>query len=100
MSNREVFLRQVFSRKRATVARDEVHHSVCCLVVVPHLARLSRVCRGWPRPCLRRLSRGVLFSFFKNSCSDLKCLIVLMRPCLPIWPKKLFRPGCVLGSIV
>ena len=22
--------------------RDEVHHSVCCLMVVPHLARLSR----------------------------------------------------------
>ena len=30
--------------------RDEVHQSVCCLLVVPHLARLPRLW-GRPRPC-------------------------------------------------
>ena len=44
------------------IARDEVHHSVCCLLVVCHLARLSRLCRGRPRPCSRRLSAtGAVF---------------------------------------
>ena len=37
------------------IPRDEVHHSVCCLLVVSHLARLSRFCRGRPQPCSRRL---------------------------------------------
>ena len=32
---------QVLSRKRSTVARVEVHHSVWCLLDVPRLARLS-----------------------------------------------------------
>ena len=36
-------------------ARDEVHLSVHCLPVMPHLARLSRLCRGQPRPCSRRV---------------------------------------------
>ena len=34
---------------------DEVHHSMWCSLDVPHLARL---CRGWPRPCSRRLPCG------------------------------------------
>ena len=34
------------------------------LLVLPHLARLSRRCRGWPRPCSRRLpARRVVFVF-------------------------------------
>lgn len=33
------------------LARDEVHHSVWFLLDVLHLARLSRLCRGRPRPC-------------------------------------------------
>ena len=47
------------------LARDEVHHSVRCLLDVPHLARLSRLCRGRPRPCSRLLPAGVApFVFF------------------------------------
>ena len=46
------------------LARDEVHHSVWCLLDVPHLARLSRLYRGRPRPCSRRLpAAGVIFVF-------------------------------------
>ena len=61
--SRRSFLHQVLSSKRATVARDEVHHSVCCLLVVPRPARLSR---GRPRPCSRRLpaKSAVFFCFF------------------------------------
>ena len=72
--SRRSFLHQVLSSKRATVARDEVHHSVCCLLVVPRPARLSR---GRPRPCSRRLpAKSAVFFFFfslRNTCSDLKC---------------------------
>ena len=46
------------------LARDEVHHSVWCLLDVPHLARLSRLCRDWPRPCSRRLAAGGALFFF------------------------------------
>ena len=35
-----------------------------CLLDVPHLARLSRLCRGRPRPCPRRLLATGVFSFF------------------------------------
>ena len=43
----------------------EVHHSVCFLLVVPCLARLSRLCRGPARPCSRRLpARRAVFVFF------------------------------------
>ena len=60
--SRRSFLHQVLSSKRATVARDEVHHSVCCLLVVPRPARLSR---GRPRPCSRRLpAKSAVFFFF------------------------------------
>ena len=31
---------------------------------MPHLARLSRLCRGRPRPCSRRVSRGAFHSSF------------------------------------
>ena len=55
-------LDQVFGGKRA-MARDEVHHSVWCLLDVPHLARPSRLCRGRPRPCSRRLPAGGAVSF-------------------------------------
>ena len=41
------------------LARDEVHHSMCCLLDVPHLARLSRLCRS-----SRRLpTTGIVFVF-------------------------------------
>ena len=41
-------------------------------------SRLSRLCRGRPRPCHRVVSlRGVPFSYFcHENCSDLKCLFV------------------------
>ena len=56
-------LHQDLSRKRP-IARNEVHHSVCCLLDVPHPARLSRLCRGRPRPCSRRLpATGAVFVF-------------------------------------
>ena len=65
LSNQQVRFRAVFEPYVNNVARDEVHHSVCCLLVVPHLARLSRLCRGRPRPCSRRLpATGVVFAFF------------------------------------
>ena len=36
-----------------------------CLLDVPHLARLSRLCREQPRPCSRRLpGTGAVFVFF------------------------------------
>ena len=38
------------------LARDEVHNSVWCFLDVPHLARLSRLSRGRPRPCSRIIS--------------------------------------------
>ena len=42
-----------------------VHHAVCCLLAVPHLARLSRLCRGRARPCSHRLpATGAVFVFF------------------------------------
>ena len=48
--------------------RDEVHLSVRCLPVVPHLARLSRLYRGRPRSCSRRLpARCAVFIFFAKS---------------------------------
>ena len=49
------------------LARDEVHHSVWCLLDVPYLARLSRPCQGRPQPCLRRLlATAVVFFFFSK----------------------------------
>ena len=46
------------------LARNEVHHSLWCLLDVPRHARLSRLCRGRPRPCSRRLpARGAAFVF-------------------------------------
>ena len=48
----------------SALARDEVHHSVWCLLDVPHLARLSRLCRGRPRPCSCRFpARGAVLVF-------------------------------------
>ena len=56
-------LDQVLSRRRP-IARDEVHQWVWCLLDVPHLARLSHLWRGRPRPCSRRLpAAGALFVF-------------------------------------
>ena len=50
-----------------TLARDEVHDWVWFLLNVPHLARLSRLCRGWPRPCWRRLpATGAVFVFWST----------------------------------
>ena len=47
-----------------------VHHSVCCLLVASHLARLSRLCRGRPRPCSRRLpATGAVLFFSSTSLS-------------------------------
>ena len=49
------------------IARDEVLQSVCCLLVVPHLAHLSRLCRGRGRPCSRRLpARRAVFVCFSK----------------------------------
>ena len=37
------------------------------MLVVPHLARLSRLCRGRPRPCSRRLpATGAVFVFWSK----------------------------------
>ena len=59
-------LDQVLRRANA-LARDEVHHSVWCLLNVPHHARLSRLCRRRPRPCSRRLPvKGAVFFFSSN----------------------------------
>ena len=30
----------------------------CCLITEPHLARLSRLCKRWPRPCSRCVPAG------------------------------------------
>ena len=57
------------ARKLATATHThtsqvhKVHHSVCCLLVVRHLSRLSRLCRGRPQPCSRRrlLARRAVF---------------------------------------
>ena len=47
------------------LARDEVHHSVCCWLVVPRLARLHSA--GGSRGHARVVSlRRVLFSFFRQ----------------------------------
>ena len=60
-------LDQVLSRKRPTVARDEVQHSVWCFLDVPHQACLPRRCPGRPRPCSRRLpGRGAVFVYSSN----------------------------------
>ena len=41
-----------------------------CLLDVPHLARLSRLCRGRPRPYSRRLpARGDMLFFWLNILS-------------------------------
>ena len=74
-------LEQVLSRNE--LARDEVDHWVCCLLVVPHLARLSRLCRGRPRPCLSRLpARRAAFVFFLSKyCSDLKGIFIRKDTC-------------------
>ena len=59
------------------LARDEVRHSECCLLVVTNLARLSRLCRGWPRPCSRRLpARRADSLFSQNIFHDVKYLCV------------------------
>ena len=50
-----------------TLSRDEVHHSVWCWLDVPHLARVSRLCRGRPRPCSRCLpATGSVFVFLSK----------------------------------
>ena len=38
---------------------DGVHLSVWCLLDVPHIVRLSRLCQGRPRPCSRPLPAAV-----------------------------------------
>ena len=49
------------------VVRDEVHHSVLCLLDVPRRALLFRLRRGRPRPCSRRLAaRGAVFVFLSK----------------------------------
>ena len=50
-------------------ARDKVDFSVRCLLVVRHLARLSRFRWGRPRPYSRRLpaSRAVFVLFCKRT---------------------------------
>ena len=67
-SNREDRFRRGFEPVNALlVAGDEVHHSVWCLLDVPHLASLFRLCRGRPRPCSRRLpARGAVFVFWSK----------------------------------
>ena len=61
---------QILTRFRAVnalQARDGVRRSVCCLLVVPHFARLSRLGRGWLRPHSRSLpGKGTMLSFFIN----------------------------------
>ena len=59
------------------LGRDVVHLSMCCLLVVAHLGRLSRICPGRRRPCSRRL-QGVLFSCFFKTVVPIKCLKVLI----------------------
>ena len=71
-------LDQVFGGKRA-MARDEVHHSVWCLLDVPHLVRLSRLCRGRPRPCLRRLPAGGALFVIRSKYPN--CLFVRKDTC-------------------
>ena len=41
-------------------------HWVWCLLDVPHHARLSRFCRGRPRPCSRRLPARVAVFVFSS----------------------------------
>ena len=53
------------------LARDQVLHSVWCLLDEPHLARLSRLCRRRPGPCSRCLpAPSLVFVFSSNRCSD------------------------------
>ena len=56
------------------LAGYELHRSVCCLLVVPHVARLSRLCRGRPRQCSRRLPAGRALFVFLVKISN--CLFV------------------------
>ena len=61
------YVDQVLSRKRPIIGRDEVHHSVWCLLDVLLLALLFQLCRGRPRPCSRRLpARGAVFVFWSK----------------------------------
>ena len=65
---RSQHLDQVLSCEASIIqeARDEVHHSVWCLLDVPHHARLSRLCPG-ATPAVLASSRpceGCCFRFF------------------------------------
>lgn len=53
-------------------------------VCVPHLARLSQLCRRWPRPCSRRVpaKRGVLAFIFvsiSHKCLSISYFIYTFR---------------------
>ena len=66
----------MYKRQVNALARDEVHHSVYGLLVVAHLARPSRLCRGRPRPCSRRLpARGAaVFVFLVKITVPILCV--------------------------
>ena len=60
---------------RYALARDEVNHSVRCSLDVLHLAPLSRLCRGRPRPCTRRLPAAGAVFFFKITQASIRTYI-------------------------
>ena len=85
--SKKCVLHQVSSRKRAC-SRWGPPLGCAFPLVVPHLARLSQLDRGRPRPCSRRAPAGRAVSFFffcENNCSENSSVYFRTCRCISVY---------------